>query len=250
MSMYPDFVARFYDIVYDQVRGAVDVPYYVRKLLSCPGPSLEVGVGTGRVFLDALRQGADVYGIDISPDMVALLHKKLEPRHSHRVMVHDLANMRLARRFDLIIAPFRVLSHIIAIEDQIKALNTVYDHLHPGGIFIFDLYVPNLKMILEGLPPTVDFDGEYAPGRNLKRTVSAASDLITQTTSMTMAFSWDEEGQPCQNSWSTSLRFFFRYELEHLVARSRLTLKALYGDFAESPLVSSSKEFLAHCIRS
>jgi hypothetical protein len=50
MSTYPDFVARFYDVVYGQVRDAIDKQYYVRQLVSCQGPSLEVGVGTGRVF--------------------------------------------------------------------------------------------------------------------------------------------------------------------------------------------------------
>ncbi len=174
MSGYPDFVARFYDVVYGQVRGAADTQYYVNKVLSCPGPALEAGVGTGRIFLEALRQGADVFGIDNSPEMAAVLREKLEPRHRHRIMIHDLVNMDLGKRFDLVIAPFRVLSHILAAEDQIKALNAVHDHLNPGGVFIFDLYVPNLKMILDGIPPTVDFDGEYAPGLRLKRTVSAA----------------------------------------------------------------------------
>jgi hypothetical protein len=158
--------------------------------------------------------------------------------------------MRRGRCFDLIIAPFRVLSHIVAIENQIRALNKVYDHLNPGGVFIFDLYVPNLKIILEGLPPTVDFDGEYAPRRHLNSTISAASDLITHTTSVTINFAWDEEEQPCHNVWLTPIRFFFRYELEHLIPRSKLTLKVLYGDVAESLLASSSKEFFAQCIRS
>jgi SAM-dependent methyltransferase len=250
MSTYPKYVARFYDVVYGQVRGAIDKAYYVCKLVSCKGPSLEVGVGTGRIFLEALRSGADVYGTDISAEMIAVLRDKLEPRHHHRIVLGDLVTMNLGKRFDLVVAPFRVLSHVIGIEDQIKALNTVYEHLNPGGIFIFDLFVPNLKMILDGLPPTVDFEGEYAPGQHVKRTVSAASDLITQTTSVTMAFDWNEEREEFHNAWSFPMRFFFRYELEHLIARSKLTLKALYGDFAEMPLASSSQEFIVHCVRS
>jgi SAM-dependent methyltransferase len=249
MSGYPDFVARFYDVVYKQVRGSADQQYYVQKVLSRKGASLEVGVGTGRVFLEALREGADIYGLDISPEMVDVLRDKLEARHRHRINLCDLVTMDLGRRFDLIIAPFRVLSHVVDTDDQIKALNTVYDHLNPGGLFIFDLYVPNLRMLLDGLPPTIDFGGEYAPGRHLRRTVSAASDLIMQTTSVTMTFDWDEEGRAFHKSWTFPMRFYFRYELEHLIARSKLMLKAIYGDFAESPLDASSKEFLVHCVR-
>jgi len=249
MSIYPDFVARFYDVVYQQVRDAADKQYYVNKLTSCQGPSLEVGVGTGRIFLEALDRGADVYGTDNSAEMLAVLRAKLEPRRHHRIRQCDLVNMELGKRFDLIIAPFRVLSHIIDIGNQIRALNTVSDHLAPGGVFIFDLYVPNLKLLLDGLPPTVDFDGEYAPGKRLRRATSATSDLITQITSVTMAFCWKDGGQQSSKDWSFPMRFFFRYELEHLIARSKLELKAIYGDFAESPLSSGSKEFIVQCVR-
>ena len=249
MSIYPDYVARFYDVVYQQVRDAADKSYYVNKLVSCSGPSLEVGVGTGRIFLEALNKGADVYGTDNSAEMLAVLRDKLDPHHHRRVRQCDLVNMELGKRFDLIIAPFRVLTHIIDIDDQIRALNTAYDHLAPGGVFIFDLYVPNLKLLLDGLPPTVDFDGEHAPGKRLRRMTSATSDLITQITSVTMAFAWEDEGRQYNREWSFPMRFFFRYELENLIPRSRLTLKAMYGDFAEAALDSSSKEFLVHCVR-
>jgi len=249
MSAYPDFVARFYDVVYREVRDAADKAYYVNKLVSCSGPSLEAGGGTGRIFLEALNKGADVHGTDNSPEMLSVLRGKLEPCHHHRVRQGDLVNMDLGKRFDLIIAPFRVFSHIIGIDEQIRALNTVHDHLAPGGVFIFDLYVPNLKLLLDGLPPTTDFDGEHAPGKHLSRTTSATSDLITQITSVKMKFDWEDEGRQYSREWSFPMRFFFRYELEHLVARSKLKLKAIYGDFSESPLDSGSKEFLIHCIR-
>ncbi|MDH4271665.1 MAG: class I SAM-dependent methyltransferase, partial [Candidatus Aminicenantes bacterium] len=192
---------------------------------------------------------ADVYGTDNSVEMLAVLRNKLEPRHHDRIQRGDLVNMELGKRFDLIVAPFRVFSHIIDVDDQIRALNTVYDHLVPGGVFVFDLYVPNLKLLLEGMTPTTDFDGEYAPGKRLKRTVSAASDLITQVTSVIMTFDWQDEGRWSHDDWSFPMRYFFRYELEHLIARSKLKLESIYGDFAESPLASGSKEFLVHCTR-
>ncbi|MGB7295755.1 MAG: hypothetical protein WBC70_09220 [Candidatus Aminicenantales bacterium] len=65
-----------------------------------------------------------------------------------------------------------------------------------------------------------------------------------------MTFDWEEEeGRWSHDEWSFPMRYFFRYELEHLVARSKLKLKSIYGDFAESPLASNSKEFLVHCVR-
>jgi len=173
MSTYPEAFSRFYDVIYAQVRDSVDKRYYVDKLTSCRGPSLEVGVGTGRIFLEALRQGADVYGLDASPAMIAVLRSKLEARHHNRIRECDLVTMSLGERFD----------------------------------------------------------------------------LITQITSVTMTLSWDDEAGPSTAEWSFPMRFFFRYELEHLIARSKLRLRAMYGDFSESPLGPTSKEFLVHCIR-
>jgi len=60
-----------------------------------------------------------------------------------------------------------------------------------GGAFLFDLYVPNLKLLLEGMPELDDFDGEYAPGLRLRRTVSSMpADLSRQTNRVRMRFAW------------------------------------------------------------
>ncbi|MFA4839600.1 MAG: hypothetical protein WC703_09015 [Candidatus Neomarinimicrobiota bacterium] len=40
------------------------------------------------------------------------------------------------------------------------------------------------------------------------------------------------------------MRYFFRYELEHLIARSRLTLQTILGDFQGNPLSENSGEFI------
>jgi hypothetical protein len=53
---YPEFVARFYDTVYTQVRDGVDNDFYLRAIAAARGPVLEIGVGTGRLFTEALRR--------------------------------------------------------------------------------------------------------------------------------------------------------------------------------------------------
>jgi hypothetical protein len=45
------------------------------------------------------------------------------------------------------------------------------------------------------------------------------------------------------------MRFFFRFEIAHLVARSKLRLEALHGDFAGGPLTADSREFVVVCRR-
>jgi hypothetical protein len=41
-----------------------------------------------------------------------------------------------------------------------------------------------------------------------------------------------------------TLRYFFRYEVEHLLARSGFRLEALYGNFDGSPLRDTSPEMI------
>lgn len=63
---YPDFVARFYDVVYARLRDGVDNAYYLRQMAQAAGPVLEVGVGTGRRFALARRRGADAWGVEVA----------------------------------------------------------------------------------------------------------------------------------------------------------------------------------------
>jgi SAM-dependent methyltransferase len=246
---YPEVAARFYDAVYAHVRDGTDKAFYLARMAAAAGPVLEIGCGTGRLLREALRRGVDAWGIDVSPAMVERCRAQLSQEERERVGVADAVSLRLERRFALVAAPFRVLSHVTAVDDQLRLLGAVRDHLVPGGTFVFDLYVPSLKLLLEGLPETVDFDGEWAPGRRLRRIVSSVpADLARQTNRVRMTFVWEEGGER-QETWEFDMRFFFRFEIEHLVARSGLKLEALRGDFADGPLTEGSREYVVTCRR-
>ena len=129
-------------------------------------------------------------------------------------------------------------------------MDTVYAHLNPGGSFIFDLFVPNLKMLYEGLGHVKDFDGEYEPGKKLIRYSSMQADPVNQISHVTFEFVWDEDGIEKMEEWKIDLRFFFRYEIEHLIHQSKLRLVNISGDFEEHKLNKHSKEFIVECKRS
>jgi SAM-dependent methyltransferase len=248
---YPDVVARFYDTVYASLRDGVDNTWYLERMARAGGPVLEIGVGTGRLFAEARRRGIDAWGIDVSPSMIAACRAKLAPEDQHRVSVADAVSLGTSRRFAMICAPFRVLSHVHDAADQLRLLDAVHDGLLPGGVFIFDLYVPNLRFLLEGIPEHADFDGEYAPGRRLRRLVeSAPANLATQRNRVRMQFRWDDDDGEHAGEWTFEMRFFFRFEVEHLVARSKLSLEAVYGDFADGALTPESRELVVVCRRS
>jgi len=246
-SKYPDFVARFYETIYSKIRTRTDHEYYMKKILGNKGPVLEIGVGTGRFFIDALNKGADIYGTDISKNMIEKLKEKLDKKYYNRVLVQDARNLNLDKKFDLIIAPFRMFAHLIEVKDQLMVLNNIYDYLNKDGIFIFDIYVPDLRLLLEGIENLTDFKGEYEKGKKVKRIVSMKADLMNQVSHVKMKFVWEENNKEITKEWEFPMRYFFRYELVHLINQSKLKLKNIFGDYFEHELNSNSKDFIVVC---
>lgn len=247
---YPHFVARFYDVIYSRIRSGVDTRFYLDVIARSKSKVLEIGVGTGRIFTAALKNGADIYGLDVSKNMIERLQKRLPPEDHSRLWIQDAVTMRLPYKFGLVVAPFRVFAHLITVEDQLDCLNNVWEHLEPGGRFIFDLYVPNLDLLLNGIRNQQDFDGEYEAGKKLRRVVSMSADLINQISHVHMEFIWDEEGREQKAKWAFEMRFFFRHEIEHLVRLSKLKLDTIYGDFDRRALSERSKDFVVVCCKS
>jgi SAM-dependent methyltransferase len=246
---YPEYFVRFYDVIYKQIRSHVDEAYFLSRIAKSTGKVLEIGVGTGRLFSQALKNGADIYGLDVNAKMIEKTKEKIPLDQHHRLWTQNAVTMQLPHQFSLILAPFRVFSHLIDIEDQIHCLNRIHAHLEPGGRFIFDLYVPDLDILLNGRHEQVDFDGEYANGKRLKRITSANADLINQISNVQMKFRWDEDGRQQEAVWKFPMRFYFRYELEHLIRLSKLELEAIYGDYQETPVSKESKDFVLVCRR-
>jgi len=246
-DLYPDYFARFYDLIYHEVRDSVDNRFYLERIRETKGKVLEIGVGTGRLFTLGLENNADIYGIDISPSMLDILRAKLLPEQNFRISLQDIINFKLDSSFDLIIAPFRVFMHLTEKEDQLRSLNNVCHHLNPGGRFIFDVFVPDLKPLITGLNNVVDFDGEYEPGKRVKRIVSTKPDVINQIINISFRLEWNDHKSDYKREWKTSLRFFFRYELEHLVERSLFRKYTICGDFDGNELYPGSKEFIITC---
>ncbi|MCF8297424.1 MAG: class I SAM-dependent methyltransferase [Saprospiraceae bacterium] len=244
---YPDYFARFYDLIYHKLRDGVDNKYFLDQIKQTKGKILEVGVGTGRFFIDALSQEADIYGFDISSSMLDVLKSKLNKTQQERVSLQNIIDFQYDFKFDLIIAPFRVIMHLLDKSSQIEAINNVYKHLNQNGIFIFDTFVPDLNYLIKGLDSHTDFDEEYKAGKRVKRIVSTKPDLINQLISIDFQFEWDEDNGRQTKLFNIPLRFFFRYELEHLIERTKFKSYQIFGDYNENKLRPDSKEFIVKC---
>ncbi len=244
---YPKNFARFYDLIYHKIRDSADAEFFRNEACRANGKVLEIGVGTGRHFLNALNCGADIYGIDVSESMLNQLYDKLNRNEHYRVSLQNMTDFSFDFRFGLIMAPFRVIMHIPDKADQLKAINNVYDHLEKDGRFIFDTFIPDLKQLINGLKNVTDFEGEYEPGKKVRRIVSTNPDLLNQLIQVTFRMEWEDNGKMEHDEWTTPMRYFFRYELEHLVERSKFKKYKIMGDYSGHELNQDSKEFIVIC---
>jgi SAM-dependent methyltransferase len=116
---------------------------FFRPYVEAGQPALDAACGTGRLLVPYLRDGLDVDGSDISPDMLSLARERavregLEPPNLYAQAMHELD---LPRRYRTIFVcgGFGLGGHR---EHDIEGLRRIYEHLEPGGRFVLDNEVP------------------------------------------------------------------------------------------------------------
>ncbi|MBV6479693.1 MAG: hypothetical protein HGGPFJEG_02484 [Ignavibacteria bacterium] len=244
---YNKMISRFYDVVYDKILDKSGKKFYLDEISRTKGSVLEIGSGTGRIFVPALKNGADIYGIDISDHMTGVLKKKIPEKDHFRIQSANVTDFATEKKYSLIIAPFRIFSHLLTTKDQLKALNNIFHHLKKDGRFIFDVFIPKYTLMKEDIREETDFEGEYEPGKKLIRHTVMKYRNIEQIIEITFRFIYDEDGERKTDECIFPLRYYFRYELEHLLYISRFKDVSIYGDFFKNPLSKDSKDFVIDC---
>lgn len=244
--IYTESLVGFYDIIWERF-NRTDREFYLNEMNNSKGSILEIGTGTGRIFIHALEKGADIYGIDVSEVLQDYLKKRIDSKDHGRLKIADVRNFNFGKKFDLIIAPFRMFSHMLTVKDQLSALNCIHDHLTDKGRFIFDVFLPDLDRIRKGNGISLSDETEYVPGRMLQFFDASTPDYINQLQHVTFKYVWDEFDGKKEEVVEFPFRYFFRYELEHLIARSGMKLEKMYGDFEYGELCSDSKNLICVC---
>lgn len=129
-------------------REARDVARYLELAVEARGPVLDYGCGNGRVALALARAGFDVWGVDRSRPMLDDFERRLaaEPYDvvaRARIVWGDMREVRLRRRFALVVAPCDTLLHLYTRADVECFLARVKAHMEPGGRFVFDVQAPD-----------------------------------------------------------------------------------------------------------
>jgi len=141
---YGDRIAEVYDDWYADA-PFLDTEASVDLLaeLAGDGPVLELAIGTGRLALPLAARGLEVHGIDASEAMVAKLRAK--PGGTDiPVTMGDFADVGVEGTYPLIFVAFNTLFGLTSQEAQLRCFRNAAAHLDDGGVFLIDVFVPDL----------------------------------------------------------------------------------------------------------
>jgi SAM-dependent methyltransferase len=157
----------------DEVAGRYDTPGEgmfapdvlgptVDRLVALAGGGrvLELAIGTGRVAVPLAERGVRVTGIELSAPMVARLREKADEA-AIPVVMGDMATTTAPGEYALVYLVFNTISNLLTQDEQVACFRNAARHLEPGGRFVIELWVPDLRR----LPPDRDATVEVSePG--------------------------------------------------------------------------------------
>jgi len=239
-----DELASLYDLVYQDEDA--DLALYEQFARRGQRPSLELGVGSGRVALHLARCGLPVVGIDSSLRMLARLEARLDPQLAPnvRLVEADMRDFDLGgETFDLVYCAFDTFEHLLTIDDRIAALRCVARHLTPAGVFVAQMR--SLTAIdWSPAPSALTHDWtrrDPATGHLVTKLRSSSACPAAQTTTDTLIFDRiGDDGSVRRRTIEVTLRVAGRFEMELLLQGASLRLRSIYGGPDLSPFDDAS----------
>jgi len=246
--------AALYD--YEYRRRRADVTFYrelAKRQFDGHGRILELGAGSGRVTIPLARDGHTVVAIDQSQAMLAKLRTRvaaLPASVAKRVTVleGDLRGFRAPGKYPLAIAAFNVLEHLYTRGEIDACLRCVANHLEPGGIFAFDVQLPDLGWLSRD--PTKRWAKTRFTDPTTKRAMFYSTnhdyDPISQIAVIRLYYD-PVDGKGPGHVVQLTQRKFFPAELEALVAHAGFRVIERYGDFSFAPLDARAESQVLVC---
>ncbi len=246
-------ITEFYDATLEFV-DRKDVPFLVGMARRTGGPVLDIASGTGRTLIPLARAGFEVTGIDFAPRMLAICRRKLaqEPNEvqARACLVRaDMRRFRIRRKFQLAVVPYYSFQFLRTISEQMECLASIRRHLLPGGRLVIDLFNPDVRRMMKRQNRTFGKVGPHfklADGRTVMRRMRFSSidsqRQIVEIESVSQVR--HPNGRRERFTDRLQMRFLYRFEAEHLLARAGFRIVKVYGDYDYSPFVADKAKDL------
>ena len=151
-SRFDDWIAERYEALWPELfepsvlEPAVE---FLATLVGTGATALEFGIGTGRIALPLSQRGIRVHGIELSPAMVEQLRTR-SGTSDIGVTVGDFATTRVNGEFTLVYLLRNTITNLTSQHEQVEAFCNAARHLVPGGRFVIENYVPELRRLPPG----------------------------------------------------------------------------------------------------
>lgn len=250
-----DHWAAYYDFIHQGLPGEAE--YYVLTAARCGGEVLELGCGTGRICIPMAMTGVKVLGVDISGAMLWVCQEKYRRlgrvRGALQLVRADMRAFAFARKFRLIVMPYRTFMHLLSPLDQIQALHCVREHLDKDGEFLLNVWAARPSAITQAassgalhVPQLVGTYSIEEEGITLRHYHAARYDEFHQVIFEKHLIQEVAANNRVMHEQALSLTraWLSPREMEHLLVRCGFRVAAIYGDFDESPLDKHSTEMI------
>jgi SAM-dependent methyltransferase len=229
-------MAAVYDATYrSQFEPAVLEPMVdLLAALASGGPALEFAVGTGRVALALSARSVSVSGIELSTHMAEQL--RLKPgADAVPVTIGDMTTTRVPGRFALVYLVVNTIMNVTTQDEQVAVFANAAAHLDPGGCFVVEVIVPQLRRV----PP-----GESSRVFTLEPDhvgIETFDDLVGQIAS---SHHWIErDGRLTRHS--APYRYVWPSELDLMARLAGLRLRDRWAGWDKEPFTSDSTSQVA-----
>lgn len=240
-SEYDSF-ADIYAVWTDTARSTrANLPFYLDAYANTSGPVVELGVGDGRIAVQAAARGCTVIGVDLSQAMLDLCRRRANEAGvlDRLTLVHaDFRSFALDAPAALVALPYHSLGHLLAFEDKRLAIAHVFSQLRPGGRFIFDdfLMTPELTAYMR----LVQLRSEYRTAEGADALLWVTS-LVDESLQSIRAVAWedqlDSKGLLARRRYlRLSLSWLEPHQARELLTGAGFAIEACYGDFDRTPI--------------
>ncbi len=225
-----------------------DLSFWSRQARKYGDPVLELACGTGRVANTLALEGFRMTGIDNSETMLSEARRKSASQGIDLEWVQaDVRHFELGTTFPLIIFPFRSIAALLTAKDLEACLSCVKKHLEPDGRFIIDAFNPDLDVLRHSSEERYPFAEYPDPEGNgtIVVTHSNVYDAASQINRIKLFFKLPSQTEEVIEE--LNLRMYFPQELDALLEYNGFVIEDKFGDYEETPFISSARLQLLVC---
>ena len=206
--------------------------------LAGDGPAVEFAIGTGRVAIPLSEAGIQVSGIELSHAMISRLREKAgEDRIA--VVQGDMCEAVAGENFSLAFLVFNTIANLLTQDGQVRCFQNAARHLAPGGRFVVELWVPQLRSLPPGHGGTVEVS---RPGYLLVDTYDV---LHQHVTSHHVQFGPDLADGREARIGRTPHRYIWPSELDLMARLAGFELESRWADWDRSEFTEDSRSHVS-----